>query len=627
MFILRTMSFICCETPSRKRQCTSGKILLTILVFLTFSSVSKGYKCPNCSGQYIKTIDPSTGKCVECWPCPECLDGHGSSVKCGATVPEGTKIHCVLCVNGANFSDSFGTDQCQPCGECAGEHEHVLNKCTCESDVKCDCKAGFYWNKTNDKCLPCSSCPSCLGDKDIFAKCQKDKGEQQMARSSIITYSTSSVSSLVTSSHSHYATSMSLFPTRTRQMSATSTSVLEHEMTTPTSKATVPVQMNDDHTHKSSSKKTEIIISVSIIMCVCLSTCVTLCLLYHTLKNSRTRRINNDPVRFSELNKGTIEESQQGNNEESCNSCETSCVDELNMDKTQCSEIVEERNSSEPVLSSSLRGSEDKSNLTADSVHQDGRAIVGDQIPEDTTATGIPSSLEDEQKNEQRNCICQGHNQPCDLPKDVQDGSVIASKDGTVVPSDNLDALVDVKNKMPSGNNTAVNVVINIHDLSQIMKGTASVSPFGDLNSTSCDNNLVVPASSSGMPVPVNQGTMCAPSSTVTPTAQSTEGNRGYATHITCVPSLVINEMCTLLDLDRYLIDGNDYTRLGSELGLNSTQIQTLKQKCNNPSYVILMQVFSVLPNSGTLEHLIPLLKKMGRHDVIQVIDRWVGSQ
>jgi len=137
----------------------------------------------------------------------------------------------------------------------------------------------------------------------------------------------------------------------------------------------------------------------------------------------------------------------------------------------------------------------------------------------------------------------------------------------------------------------------------------------------------MIPLSSSGMPVPVNQGTICAPSSTATPTAQSIEGNRGYATHITCVPSPVINEMCRLLDLDRYLIDGNDYTRLGSELGLDSTQIQSLKQKCNNPSHVILTQVFPALPNSGTLEHLIPLLKKMGRHDVIHVIDRWVGNQ
>ena len=409
-----------------------GLILLLCFysqAFLTFSSVSslpsKGYECPNCSDQHIKTIDPSTGKCVECWPCPKCSDGLGSSVKCGTAVPEFTKIHCVLCVNGANFSNSFGTDQCQPCGVCAGEHEEVLNKCTHESNVKCDCKAGFYRNKTMDKCLPCSSCPSCLRDKDIFSKCQKDRGEQPMARSSTATYSTSLVSSLVTSPHSHYATSMSLlpgltitrvlFPTRTRQISATS----------PTSKTTVQVplisdsfynnKMNDDHTHKSSSKKTEIIISVTLITCVCVLTSVSLCLLYHTLKSSRTRQLNDDPVRFSELNQGAIEESEQEINEES-NSCETSTnsVDELNVDETQCSEIFEERNGSDPDLSS-LSGFEGKSNLTADSADQDGRVIESDHS-EDTATIGIPSSLEDEQKNGQRKCIFQGKLVGCSLP-------------------------------------------------------------------------------------------------------------------------------------------------------------------------------------------------------------------
>ena len=318
----------------------------------------------------------------------------------------------MLCVNGANFSDSFGTEQCQPCGVCAGEHEEELNKCTRESNVTCDCKGGFYRNKTNGKCLPCSSCPSCLSDKDIFSKCQKDGGEQLMARSSTTMYSTSLVSSLVTSSHSHYATSVSLLPgltitrvlspTRTRQISATTTSILEHEMT-PTSKATVQVapishnaynnKMNDDHTHESSSKKTEIIISVSLILCVCVLIGVSLCLLYHTLKNSRTRQLNDDPVRFSELNQGAIEESEQEINEES-NS--TNSVGELNEDKTQCSEIFEERNGSKHDLLSSLSGLEDNSNLTAD--HHDGRVTVSDH------PVGIPSSLE----NEQRRCICQG---------------------------------------------------------------------------------------------------------------------------------------------------------------------------------------------------------------------------
>ena len=64
------------------------------------------------------------------------------------------------------------------------------------------------------------------------------------------------------------------------------------------------------------------------------------------------------------------------------------------------------------------------------------------------------------------------------MPEGAQDDSAIAPKDGTVVPSDNSDALVDVKNKMPSCNNAAVNVVINLPDLLQIQKGTGKTSHF-----------------------------------------------------------------------------------------------------------------------------------------------------
>ena len=127
--------------------------------------------------------------------------------------------------------------------------------------------------------------------------------------------------------------------------------------------------------------------------------------------------------------------------------------------------------------------------------------------------------------------------------------------------------------------------------------------------------------------MPVNWGTICALNPIAAPAAQLTEGNRGYATHITLVPLPVIYEMCRLLDLDRDTIDGNDYTMLGSELGLDSITVLNLKQKHNSPSFALLMKVFPALPNSGTLGHLIPLLEKMGRHDVIQVIDRWVGNQ
>ena len=53
-------------------------------------------QCPECPAQYIKTVNTATGKCISCFPCPSC-DGHyTSSVPCGATVPFGTEIKCVL---------------------------------------------------------------------------------------------------------------------------------------------------------------------------------------------------------------------------------------------------------------------------------------------------------------------------------------------------------------------------------------------------------------------------------------------------------------------------------------------------------------------------------------------------
>lgn len=66
------------------------------------------------------------------------------------------------------------------------------------------------------------------------------------------------------------------------------------------------------------------------------------------------------------------------------------------------------------------------------------------------------------------------------MPEDAQDGTVSSAKDGAVVPSDNLDTLGDVKNKMPSGNSTAVNVFINFHDLpiSQIQRHTGKNKSF-----------------------------------------------------------------------------------------------------------------------------------------------------
>ena len=126
----------------------------------------------NCTAQQVKTINASTGRSVQCWPCPVCNEGSGSSVPCGAVVTDGTKLHCVLCVPGTNFSDSTGTDQCQPCGMCSGKHESVHSKCTREDNVVCKCDVGFFRNKTTQECLPCASC--CSGDHNILEHCKRD---------------------------------------------------------------------------------------------------------------------------------------------------------------------------------------------------------------------------------------------------------------------------------------------------------------------------------------------------------------------------------------------------------------------------------------------------------------------
>lgn len=50
----------------------------------------------DCTGQAIIVVDPSSGECVSCFPCPQCEEGQTPSVRCASTVPQGTDIHCVL---------------------------------------------------------------------------------------------------------------------------------------------------------------------------------------------------------------------------------------------------------------------------------------------------------------------------------------------------------------------------------------------------------------------------------------------------------------------------------------------------------------------------------------------------
>lgn len=69
-----------------------------VFIFLAFGIPLrvKSQTCSECNGQYIKTVNTTTGECISCFPCPRCNDGYTSSVPCGTTVPFGTEIKCVL---------------------------------------------------------------------------------------------------------------------------------------------------------------------------------------------------------------------------------------------------------------------------------------------------------------------------------------------------------------------------------------------------------------------------------------------------------------------------------------------------------------------------------------------------
>ena len=131
--------------------------------------------CSNCTEQQITRRVP--GKCDVCWPCSECYVGYGLSVACGTTVSRNADIVCVACTRGVNFSDTSGSEQCQPCATCAGKHEHVLENCSPERNVKCECEDGYYRNRTTKECLPCVSC--CTDNWKIAKRCtgRGDEGE------------------------------------------------------------------------------------------------------------------------------------------------------------------------------------------------------------------------------------------------------------------------------------------------------------------------------------------------------------------------------------------------------------------------------------------------------------------
>lgn len=484
------------------------------MVFLALSTFSAGRgikgQCPDCIGEgYIKIIDPKTGKCEGCWPCPECQEGAGSSVQCGSTVPKGTDIHCVSCTMGINFSNSLSIEKCKPCGVCSGKHKHVSAECTPSSDVQCECDNGFYQNKTTHECQSCDSCCFTDADDDIIEKCQKDaeiKEDEQSMFSPSTVIATSS--SLFKSIKIHTAitpfiqglTSISV-PSKTQPIQSSSTSVSsanqKHDVVPTESVIIMPVHKTV-HEHGESMrwiKGIAYILGVFIFIILC---CFLIYLFKKVRKNRQSRSVQ--VVEFSPLNQS-----------------EEDSPDTRRKINGHCTHGTD--------------GSRRNSNTVY--CNKDHEVVTGDQFEnmaeKDSVQKGIPSSLDDK-------------------------------------PSNSTDEVANMQ---------------------------------GENHRAGC--NLIPPL-------------------------QPVKDNLGYSTYITDVPPPIIGEMCRLLDIER-VTDENDYRMLGYELGLKSSEITSIKQKSNNPSRVLLMEKFASKPNSGTLNHLISLLTKLERHDVIQVIDEWVQNQ
>ena len=96
-------------------------------------------------------------------------------MECGAKVAPGTQIHCIECIPGVNFSDTFGFESCQPCGMCVGKHQRVLSDCAPDRNITCECEDGYYYNETAMECIPCTSC--CSMEGKIRKECSDDSGK------------------------------------------------------------------------------------------------------------------------------------------------------------------------------------------------------------------------------------------------------------------------------------------------------------------------------------------------------------------------------------------------------------------------------------------------------------------
>ncbi|XP_059205850.1 tumor necrosis factor receptor superfamily member 6B-like [Centropristis striata] len=96
--------------------------------------------------------DPVTGLSVVC---DRCAPGFFLRSRCTAT----RKSECAPCPQGS-FTELWNyIGKCLRCGVC-GQNQVVKTECSADANCRCECRAGFFYRKDFDMCLPHSECHS-----------------------------------------------------------------------------------------------------------------------------------------------------------------------------------------------------------------------------------------------------------------------------------------------------------------------------------------------------------------------------------------------------------------------------------------------------------------------------------
>lgn len=618
-----------------------------IMVLLAVSSVTgvrgKHGQCPDCTGgQYIKVIDPATGKCESCWPCTVCQEGTGSSVQCGSVVPRGIDIHCVPCVKGINFSSSSSTEQCQPCGVCSRKHERVSAECTLFSNLKCKCETGFYRNKTISECQTCDTCCSSDEDNDIVEKCQKDaenkEDEQLLVSSSFTVISTSS--SAVKSSTFHVAptpsssTKIMPVPSKPQLIHPTTESVLSVYERHSVSLAENKINVNLKHVESMKWIK-GLTCSVGVLALIC----VSVYFLNPKLKKFRERGQINHPsqqsYRFSTLNqhdqenpirRGTGTSSRRSDTDgpirstDAINCTEDNEDDEVMMICNQYVQKTEMENFQRGIPMST--GGKPRSSIPEVPAPTFEKTDVHKCPDQDYLKQGTGSNLFPAVSKSVQNHM---EGIPPTSPHSVDTGLqqlsrsegnnnnhdlIIFSGTPTITEETTRDSSSHLEHNTPF-----VNCIVHIHHPTVFQACTTSFSPQSWPPSLAeiVKNNSISPGLDQPVRVAVNWSEL--------------SQNEKYSTRILEMPFKLLHDICLSLDIPR--TDGKDVRMLADKLGIIGLNFDRLKQAAitdnsNNPiSYVLLKESFDAV--NGTVGDFVDIMNELGRRDIVDDINDWPG--